>query len=150
MRDRPQILIGLLLFVGLFTYPVWHGLAKRTPPNAPAIKLPINQKQCVAPLAYMRDSHMQLLIDWREQVVRDDQRQFHAFNGKVYDKSLTRTCLEQCHTDRAEFCDRCHNYAGVSTPYCWDCHNNAPKMMARGQSLRQVPTSDLAAGRRAQ
>jgi hypothetical protein len=148
MRDRPQILIGLLLFVALFTFPVWHGLAKRTPPEAPAVKLPVNQTQCVAPLAYMRDSHMQLLIDWREQVVRDDQRQFHAFNGKVYDKSLTRTCLEQCHTDRAEFCDRCHNYAGVSAPYCWDCHNNAPKLTARSQS--QTPLPGLAAGRRAQ
>ena len=149
MRDRPLILAGLLLFVGVFTFPVWHGLAKRTPPDAPAIKLPVNQKQCVAPVAYMRDSHMQLLIDWREEVVRDDQRQFHAFNGKVYDKSLTRTCLEQCHTNRAEFCDRCHNYAGVSSPYCWDCHNNPPQMMARSQSPRQVPPSDLAGWRRA-
>ena len=71
----------------------------------------------------MRNSHMQLLVDWREQVVRDNQRQFTSYTGKVYEKSLTRTCL-QCHTNKAEFCDRCHRYAAVSGPYCWDCHND--------------------------
>jgi len=125
MRDRPQIFAGLLIFVGLFTFPVWHGQAAKTLPRAPDVKLPAHEKQCVAPLGYMRGSHMQLLIDWREEVVRNDQRQFTAFNGKVYDKSLTRTCLAQCHTNKAEFCDRCHTYAGVSGPYCWDCHNDS-------------------------
>jgi len=122
MRDRPAIFAGLIVFVGLFTFPLWYGHAAKTSAAAPDIKLPAQEKQCVAPLNYMRDSHMQLLVDWREQVVRENQRQFTAYNGKVYDKSLTRTCLEQCHTNKAEFCDRCHSYAGVSGPYCWDCH----------------------------
>jgi hypothetical protein len=146
MRDRPQIIVGLLIFVGLFTLPIWHGRAANTSTAAPAVKLPVAAKQCVAPVEYMRASHMQLLIDWRRQVVRDNQRQFHAFNGKVYDKSLTRTCLEQCHGNRAEFCDRCHKYAGVSGPYCWDCHNNAPQFTARNQG-RQIPPLDLTGGR---
>jgi hypothetical protein len=34
--------------------------------------------------------------------------------------SLTRTCLD-CHSNKAEFCDRCHTYMAVD-PYCWDCH----------------------------
>ncbi len=131
MRDRPMIIVGLLLFVGLFTYPVWHARATGTSPVAPNIKLPANAKQCVAPLNYMRTSHMDLLVSWREEVVRSGQRQYTAFNGKVYDKSLTRTCLGQCHTNRAEFCDRCHTYSGVSGPYCWDCHNNNPQLTAR-------------------
>ena len=146
MRDRPLIVAGLLLFLGGFSFPLWHGLAKTTPPTAPAIQLPVAQKQCVAPLAYMRSSHMRLLIDWREQVVRQDQRQYHAFNGKVYDKSLTRTCLEQCHTDKAKFCDRCHTYAGVSGPYCFDCHNNAPQLTAATREPRPVPRFNLADG----
>ena len=124
MRDRPLILVGLLGFVWLFTLPVWHAYACKYSPTAPDIKLPVNEKQCVAPTAYMRDSNMQLLIDWRDDVVRNNHRQFTAFNGKVYDKSLSRTCLAQCHTNKAEFCDRCHNYAGVSGPYCWDCHQD--------------------------
>jgi hypothetical protein len=126
MRDRPIILAGLLVFVGLFSFPMWHARAKAPSPTAPDLKLPAKEKQCVAPTGYMRDSHMQLLIDWREEVVRHNQRQFTAFNGKVYDKSLTRTCVAQCHTNKAEFCDRCHTYAGVSGPYCWDCHNEKP------------------------
>jgi hypothetical protein len=126
MRDRPQIFAGLLIFVGLFTFPLWYAHAGKTSLAAPDIKLPTQEKQCVAPLNYMRNSHMQLLLDWREQVVRADQRQFTAYTGKVYDKSLTRTCLTQCHTNKAEFCDRCHTYAGVSGPYCWDCHIDRP------------------------
>jgi predicted amidophosphoribosyltransferase len=73
---------------------------------------------------------MQLLVEWRESVVRDDQRKFKAPNGKVYEKNLTRTCLEQCHANKREFCDRCHAYAGISGPYCWDCHNDARVMVA--------------------
>jgi hypothetical protein len=130
MRDRPQIVAGLVVFVGLFTFPIWHARAGKPSPAAPDIKLPAQEKQCVAPAAYMRELHMELLDDWRETVVRDNQRQFTAFNGKVYDKSLTRTCLAQCHTDKSEFCDRCHTYAGVSGPYCWDCHVQ-PRLTAR-------------------
>ena len=34
-------------------------------------------------------------------------------------------CLD-CHSNTAEFCDRCHDYASVR-PYCWHCHNDNPK-----------------------
>lgn len=130
MRDRPLIITGLIVFVGLFTYPLWHASAARSSAAAPEIKLPTQETECVAPVSYMRDSHMQLLVNWREEVVRNNQRQFKAFNGKVHDKSLTGTCLSQCHKDKSGFCDRCHKYAGVSGPYCWDCHNE-PNVMAR-------------------
>jgi hypothetical protein len=43
-----------------------------------------------------------------------------AENGKQYNMSLTNECL-RCHTDKAKFCDQCHNYMGVN-PFCWDCH----------------------------
>ena len=67
MRDRPQILAGLLVFVGLFTFPLWHGRIVKASPTAPDIKLPAKEKQCVAPLSYMRNSHMQLLVNWRDR-----------------------------------------------------------------------------------
>jgi hypothetical protein len=73
---------------------------------------------------------MRLLIQWREGVVRDGVRRVHAFNGKDYDASLTKTCLGQCHTDREAFCDRCHNYSGVSTINCWDCHKQSQRLIA--------------------
>jgi hypothetical protein len=34
--------------------------------------------------------------------------------------SLTQTCM-RCHESRADFCDRCHAYAGAQ-PACWGCH----------------------------
>jgi hypothetical protein len=129
MREKSLILGGLLLFLVAITFPIWWDAAAKVTSKGPEPVLPANEKFCVAPTAYMRTSHMQLLIDWREQVVRSNIRTYTAFNGKTYKTSLTGTCLG-CHTDKAQFCDRCHNYAGV-TVYCWDCHVD-PKLVRRG------------------
>ena len=120
MRDKVCIFAGLLLFLGAVTYPVWHGLKAHATTKPPALALPANAKQCVAPVSYMRASHMQLLLDWRESVVRDNNWKYVSFDGKVYNKSLTGTCLG-CHSER-QFCESCHTYVGVQTPYCWNCH----------------------------
>lgn len=125
MRDRGRILAALLLFVAIVTAPFWSALrSSRHVVTAPNLSLPAQAKECVAPAAVMRTRHMQMLASWREDVVRRGDRRYVAFDGKVYDKNLTRTCLG-CH-DKQEFCDRCHAYAGVSEPYCWNCHH-APK-----------------------
>lgn len=122
MRDRVWILLGLGLFAALLTMPFWHAaVSPKAAQQGPAVALPANPRQCVAPAATMRAEHMHMLIAWREDVVRNGNRRFMAFNGKTYEKSLTGTCLG-CH-NKAEFCDRCHAYSGVSTPYCWSCHN---------------------------
>ncbi len=148
MRDRIWILAGLALFVAAITAPFW---CIRTPVkdlgNLPDIVLPVNQKQCVAPVSYMRASHMDLLMTWRRQVVREGERKYVAFNGKVYNKSLTDTCLG-CH-NKEQFCDRCHAYAGVSGPYCWNCHNSSPSraFAASPQTARsETGASDSAHG----
>ena len=60
-----------------------------------------------------------MLMDWRDQVVRDDDR-YIELNGQMVEKSLTGTCLG-CHENKDASCDRCHDYMGVR-PYCWDCH----------------------------
>jgi hypothetical protein len=72
------------------------------------------------PVEYMRTSHMDLLIDWRDRVVRENVRTWSAPDGRTHPIGLTGTCL-RCHASKAEFCDRCHTYAGVA-PSCWDCH----------------------------
>lgn len=119
MRDRLVIFAGLAAFLVLITFPIWYDQAVQTTSTPPVLKLPATEKQCVAPVSYMRSSHMQLLIRWREEAVRQNVRTYTAFNGKVYQISLTGTCLH-CHRKR-DFCDRCHNYASVQ-PVCWDCH----------------------------
>lgn len=128
MRDRGIILGGLIVFLGVITFPAWYNLAAKTPSRPPELKLPAQEKNCVAPLEYMRTSHMDLLMDWREQVVRRNIRTFKAFDGKTYTMGLSQTCLK-CHAGKADFCDRCHDYAGVK-PTCWDCHVD-PKQAQR-------------------
>jgi hypothetical protein len=119
--DRAKIIIGIIIFLLLITFPVWHNAISGKARYTPELKLVTKEKQCIEQKQYMRDRHMDLLIDWRDTVVRNGIRTYVASNGKKYTMSLTATCIN-CHSNKAEFCDQCHNYAGV-TPYCWDCHN---------------------------
>ncbi len=122
MRDRGVILAGMAVFLGVATLPIWHNLARGKDPAMPQLKLPAQEKECVAPVPYMKTSHMKLLNAWRDQAIRSGIRTYTSYNGRTFKISLTATCLEQCHEDKAAFCDRCHSYSGVRTPYCWDCH----------------------------
>jgi hypothetical protein len=121
MYNKGIIVTGLAIFVVLITFPFWYNLGKAAP--APELVLTEKAKAaktCVRPKAFMKAEHMQLLDIWRDTVVRDAKRKFVNSSGKQFDMSLSNTCLD-CHSNKAEFCDRCHNYASVS-PYCWDCH----------------------------
>ena len=129
MRDRVGILAGLAVFLALITVPMWKSLATGRNTQPPNIVLPASQKDCILPPGQMRAAHMKLLLDWRNDVVRNDIHTFKAYDGKVYNISLSGTCLK-CH-NKAQFCDRCHNYAGVRTPSCWDCHLD-PASLAGG------------------
>ena len=126
MRDRVLIISGLALFLGMFTYPVWHGIANGASTQDQLLDLPGNQKTCVAPQEFMRTSHMQLLIAWRDDSVRQGHRTYAAYDGASYRIGLTNTCLDECHGGKKEFCDRCHGYVGLPTPHCWDCHQDVP------------------------
>ncbi len=140
MRDRVWIAAGLVLFVGLVTFPFWHYLAdgQALPPDL-KLSLPASEKECVAPIAVMKSSHAKLLGEWRDLVVRQNIRTYTAYNGRILNISLTGTCLQQCHADKAAFCDRCHDYSGIPGLYCWDCHVD-PK------SVRQAAATSSAAG----
>jgi hypothetical protein len=110
----------VIVFLALATSPLWLNAASDQPATMPELKLPAEETACVEATETMRATHMQMLNDWRDRVVRQGERAYQATDGKTYEMSLTRTCLG-CHTNKAEFCDRCHDYAAV-TPYCWDCH----------------------------
>ena len=127
MYDAGKIIVGLIIFIGLFTSPIWYDLSSGESSNKPNIVLPVNEdiKECVASTQYMRASHMDLLNEWRDEVVRKGNRIYTSPNGKEFEMSLTKTCTN-CHSNKTEFCDRCHDYLGV-TPYCWDCHVEPPK-----------------------
>ncbi len=120
MYDSGKILTGLFIFVLFVTFPIWynHGDAGAVPKLEKAAN---NATQCVRPVDEMRSKHMQLLNQWRDEVLRTGDRSFVVeVGGKKYQKSLMNTCMK-CHTSKKKFCDECHDYASVS-PYCWDCH----------------------------
>ncbi len=126
------IIIGLVIFIGLVTFPLWYNMGKAAPAPQPKLDTPVIQqmvqKQCVLPTTEMRTNHMQLLNTWRTDVVRNGNRLYTAADGKKYNMSLQNECMK-CHSNKTQFCDQCHNYAGLQadvTPYCWTCHI-APK-----------------------
>lgn len=121
MYNANKIITGLVIFAILLAFPIWNNVASGKSSYVPEPKIVTDEKQCVEPKQYMKDTHMQLLEEWRQSVVRDGTRMYVASDGKKYDISLTNTCMK-CHSNKKEFCDQCHNYAGVS-PNCWDCHN---------------------------
>jgi len=128
MRNRGLIWSGLALFLIFLTLPVWHNLSAGVTAKGPQPVLPKTEKQCVAPLDFMKTSHMTLLMNWRESVVREGGREYTSADGRHYTMDLTVTCLRECHTAKADFCDRCHNYAAVSLP-CWDCHLDSKNVL---------------------
>ena len=120
MYDARKIIIGLVIFLCLVTFPVWYVLASEIAASVPELEIVTAEENCVESVPYMRAKHMDLLNDWRQSVVREGDRTYISSSGREYNKSLTGTCLE-CHSNKAEFCGRCHDYAGVK-PSCWGCH----------------------------
>lgn len=133
LYDGGKIIAGLIIFVGLATLPFTLNIGKASVKPDPKTDTPAIQqwekqygkKECVESKAYMRAEHMQLLNNWRDSVVRDNERQYvSSTSGKHFNMSLQNDCM-RCHSNKKKFCDECHNYMAVK-PFCWDCHI-APK-----------------------
>jgi cytochrome c len=120
MYDKSKIIPGLVIFLTLVTAPLWYDAASGKIGYVPKPKIPADKKECVEPKDYIRVNHKNLLEDWKESVVRRAATTYVASNKKRYRMSLNLTCMN-CHQDKGEFCDQCHNYMGV-TNKCWDCH----------------------------
>jgi hypothetical protein len=81
---------------------------------------------CYRDAEYMRYHHMDLLRDVREEVVR------FGIRGGV-----TLAGCGDCHTNRDQFCDRCHEAASVRLD-CYGCHYY-PERAAERELARMVP-----------
>lgn len=122
MYDAGKIITGLVIFFLLVTFPIWVSVGEDVDKPEPVIE---SGEHCVESAAYMRANHMQLLDDWRQDVVRRADRVYVSQEyGTKFDKSLSsageQSCMS-CHSNKGEFCDSCHDYASVD-PYCWSCH----------------------------
>jgi len=134
LYDGGKILIGLLVFVALATFPFFLNFGTVNAKPEPKTDTPEilkyqqehnGKKECVESKEWMRGEHMQLLNQWRDSVVRDYNRGYiSTANHNRFDMSLQNGCMK-CHSSKKKFCDECHNYMAVK-PYCWDCHI-APK-----------------------
>jgi hypothetical protein len=126
MSDKPVIVAGLALFVAAVTFPIWYPLVAGGEVSPPDRQYPNDVPRCIEERQWMVGNHMNLLKRWRKDVVRGGDLKPYKDTG--YLKSLTRTCMEQCHS-RKEMCDddgntscrQCHSYAGVELD-CWNCH----------------------------
>ena len=118
MYDGKLIIPGLIVFVALMTFPIWKNMGSAGP--VPKLEKPKGVTRCVESVQFMRTSHMKVLDDWRDEVLREGDRVPIELEGVKYDKSLMNGCMK-CHTEKKKFCDECHTYASVK-PYCWDCH----------------------------
>ncbi len=136
--DLNKVAVGLVIFVVIFTIAFWKNLGKAVPPPKPKLetpaimKLPEKDRKCVEDLQFMRERHMRLLVDWREQVVRTGDREYINSQGKKFYISLSNTCME-CHTNKSQFCDECHNYVAV-VPNCWGCHLTKEQQVAKAEA----------------
>lgn len=126
MYDVWKITIGLIIFIVLFTSPIWLNLFSASSKIKPELVYPKDSKQCIEDKDYMNHYHMDILNEWRDKVVRNNQRYLVkngipiTYNGERLEMSLSLACMK-CHGNKQQFCDQCHNYLGVK-PYCWDCH----------------------------
>lgn len=122
MHNGSLIIIGLVAFILIVTIPLTYNiLTQSSAEGAPELViLPQAGDQCVRDTDYMRTNHMDLLNDWRDEVVRQGDRFTEGPHGSQIEKSLSNTCLD-CHSNKEQFCNECHNYMAVD-PYCWDCH----------------------------
>ena len=119
MYNSKAVILGIIIFVVLFTSPFWASMLGKSYTST-GIALPKNEKECVENVDFMRDKHMQLLNEWRDEALRNENRTYVASNGKKWTISLQNTCLK-CHNDYKGFCEKCHVDNSVD-PYCWTCH----------------------------
>jgi hypothetical protein len=129
LYDGGKIIIGLLIFVGIATFPFYYNIGKVNAKPEPKVDTPAIQewekqygkKECVESKEFMVTNHMQLVNLWRDSVVRNMNRVYiSTANHKEFNMSLQNGCMH-CHSNKQKFCDECHNYMAVK-PYCWNCH----------------------------
>ncbi len=124
MYDGGKIILGIIIFLAIVTFPFYSNMGKAVTKPEPKLDTPeikkLTEKKCVESKDFMRAEHMKILNQWRDSVVRERNRIYTSSDGRLFQMSLQNTCMK-CHSNKKKFCDECHNYADVN-PYCWDCH----------------------------
>lgn len=129
MQKKTNIVVGILVFLLVMAAPIWMNFGKDAAASNVEVSLDtptinaLDEKKCIYDTEYMRENHMEILHQWKVQVVRDDNRVMVTPDGREFEMSLQNTCLD-CHSNYDEFCEKCHDANGVD-PNCWTCHTNS-------------------------
>lgn len=129
MQKKTNIVVGILVFLLVMSAPIWMNFGKDAADSNVEVSLDtptinaLDEKKCIYDTEYMRENHMEILHQWKVQVVRDDNRVMVTPDGREFEMSLQNTCLD-CHSNYDEFCEKCHDANGVD-PNCWTCHTNS-------------------------
>lgn len=129
----------LLVVAAILTFPFWYSYSEHADFAAEPIVKPASG-ECIESADVMRRTHMKILYQWRDEVVRGNsatKRDYVNSKGIHYNKSLTGTCLS-CHTSKEEFCDRCHKRVSIQTN-CFQCHNTKYEPAAEPAAKRESP-----------
>lgn len=114
-RPRGSIVLAL----AVMTLPMIFtlvGFAARPSPSTPWLEPARARTTCILPREEMRYQHMTHLKALRDRVVRQGDR-----SALIGARPAGITSCKGCHAHREQFCDRCHQQAGVS-PDCFACH----------------------------
>ena len=98
-----------------------YAWASRFAAQKPFLQVPsASSQRCVRDPEWMRLNHMDLLEELRDKTVREGIR-----------SEVTLRSCSQCHKDKTQFCDKCHQAANLR-PDCFDCHSySADRSVAR-------------------
>ena len=92
MYNKNVVIPGIIIFVGLFTAPFWtnvfsgkHEPVKLELPKAPVKFFGEERTNCVEPREWMAANHLDLLISWRDEALRNTKRIYVASDGKKWE-----------------------------------------------------------------
>ena len=85
MYNAKFVIPGIIVFAGLFTAPFWinmlsssHEEVKVVLPAEPVTFFGEARSECVEPREWMAANHMELLLEWRDQALREGKRIYVA------------------------------------------------------------------------
>ena len=117
LYDRGKIIAGIVIFLILITFPFWYGKGKAVAPPELELDTPAIEQLAGKALRGGCRLHAGQPHEASDRLARrassgKASALYTATDGRVFEMSLTGTCLK-CHSNKDQFCDRCHDYVGV-------------------------------------
>lgn len=137
MYSKVYVAAFIIIFLAIVFSPYYYNItAAEFETKLPELAKPEGD-HCIEDADWMEANHMDLLFEMRTKTIREPGGRYYeskTYPGEIYE-GTTHQCFE-CHTSKADFCDKCHEYNGVK-PYCWECHNTPEILEEYGKSFEK-------------